>query len=533
MTTTGSDERDILTLALTGTRHSGPATPQTTPQIDQLALAEDESEGGAERDVLLRAGAWGAYRRAGYLPLPAPEPPVPAPADARPACSPAASEAVATLLRGRRFDLLSEALARLRAAGLRLPADTLPLALSSVGMTSELRAALIPALGERGRWLARFNPAWAWASEPSDEAMDDPARAQEAWDTGTLRQRVAALRGMRRRDPAAARDLLTAEWKREKAEARATLLAALSVNLSLEDEPLLTQALSDRSEQARSVATDLLMRLPASRLAQATCRLLESTLTLTGSSLNAKLPTALESADEAGEAGEAMRAMALAAFGGAEPELSALLARLQYIAPDHWEAHFHRAPDLLVKGTEFSRWRDEILSGWARATARAGSAPWAAAIWHGWLHRYIIGVDPPSLPLSELLTGLAPLLPPGTLQTRALIEMVVPSYKPSFSLGQTLACLPRPWNDDVAISFLKVLGKTLDESDASKPPPESWTGALPVAAAALPYRHFARAREVCAIADEQHRNLSRWKYALAEFTGSLYLRERVIKEIPL
>ena len=530
MTTTGSDERDILMLALAGTRHSGPATPQTTPQIDQLALAEDESEGGAERDVLLRAGAWGAYRRAGYLPLPAPEPPVPAPADARPACSPAASEAVATLLRGRRFDLLSEALARLRAAGLRLPADTLPLALSSVGMTSELRAALIPALGERGRWLARFNPAWAWASEPSDEAMDDPARAQEAWDTGTLRQRVAALRGMRRRDPAAARDLLTAEWKREKAEARATLLAALSVNLSLEDEPLLTQALSDRSEQVRGAATELLLRLPTSQLSLRTSRHAEATLVFTNRTLDVS-----QSRDDGDDA--LLDLLALASNRDSGIEGRRILLSLQYVIPEYWETVFAATCEELIAATAQSHWRREFLRAWTVATVRFGSRRWASALWDAWLN--IPEEAHMKQGLGNTYAPLVPLLPDDKLYALALTIIADPSACYSLSLADILSLLPAPWIATVADAYSDRLQIHVATRAERTETPRSvandpWLRSLYQAAIALPYSHFARAREACDMpGSPDDYKWHRLKQYVAEFTGSLYLRERIIREIPL
>lgn len=529
---TTHDARDILTLALTGTRHSGRAAPQTTSQLDQLAPATGASWDEAERELLLRAGAWAAYRRAGYLPLPAPEPPAPAPTDARPACSPAAGEAVATLLRGRRFDLLPEALARLRAAGLRLPPALLPLALSTVGLTTELHAELIPALGERGRWLARFNPAWAWATELPDEADDDPASApeehwREVWDEGKLRQRVAVLRRLRRRDPATARDLLAAEWKHEKAEARAALLAALAIFLSPEDEPLLNQALTDRSEHVRGAAIDLLARLPDSAVGLRMRRRATAALAFSVESLGAA--AALFPADD----DEGMRDSLVDAFDNRATGVSATLDTLQYVPPEYWEVRFDLSPDQLIVALEGARWRTDILRGWTAATQRFGSAHWAAALWIGWTQALAAEPAPHTIPVSDLFDALARQMPIEE-QRRLAIDMIAsPDTYPHVSLAQILACLPRPWDGDVADVFLREFGRTLEHVGASMALPHSWHAAMPIAAAALPYSQFARTREVCAIADEQHRNLIRCKYALAEFTGSLYLRERVIKEIPL
>jgi hypothetical protein len=519
-----NDERDILTLALTGTRYSGGAAPQTTPPIDQLPLAEGIAMGDAERALLLRAGAWAIYRRAGYRPAEAPEPPTPASEETRPVCSPGAGEALVEMLRTRRYDLLPEALERLNAAGLRLPPALLPMALSSVGLTLELRAMLAPALGERGRWLAGFNRAWAWAAERSDDAADDPAHAQEVWETGTLRQRAAALRAMRRRDPAAARDLLAAEWKREKAEARAALLGTLAVNLSPDDEPLLEQALADRVDAVRNAAADLLYRLPASHLAQATRELLEATLIFNNGQLDVQAPVTLDSADDE------QREILSFAFGSLTPHIDALL---QYTSPEHWEEYFGQSADQLIAATGQSRWRDEMLNGWLLATVRFGSKHWAKALLYGWLLDLKRDAALSAAPFATYLEALAPLLPPEELQVPVFTSINTPAYYPHLSLAQLLDCLPRPWPDDVAGLFLEKLGKTLDEWDETASPAEPWISALPLAAVALPDSQFAQAREVCVVADNQHRNLVRWRYQLASFIATLDLRERVIKEIPL
>jgi hypothetical protein len=53
---------------------------------------------------------------------------------------------------------------------------------------------LRPVIGERGRWLSRFNPAWRWAADGSaagDGVADD---AETVWNEGTPAQRLEVLR---------------------------------------------------------------------------------------------------------------------------------------------------------------------------------------------------------------------------------------------------------------------------------------------------------------------------------------------------
>ena len=68
--------------------------------------------------------------------------------------------------------------------------------------------------------------------------------------------------GVRRHDPAGARALLDAAWDTETPDDRVSLLGALEVGLTGDDEPLLERALDDRRREVRAVAIDLLARLP-------------------------------------------------------------------------------------------------------------------------------------------------------------------------------------------------------------------------------------------------------------------------------
>src|SRR5262249_60354209 len=148
----GGDLMDpIVTAALIGTAQRSADDTATTPEVDALIAALPEGE--AERALLLRAGAWSVYKQAGMMANEAIEAPAPAPEERLHPCSPVAANLLRQLIGGQNDELLPEALSRMRAAGLRLPFDLLPVAL---GMrNNDYRAALAPVLGERGRWLAQ------------------------------------------------------------------------------------------------------------------------------------------------------------------------------------------------------------------------------------------------------------------------------------------------------------------------------------------------------------------------------------------
>ena len=133
-----------------------------------------------------------------------------------------------------------------------------------------------PAPGRRGpRRRARRARALAGRPQrgvvgPSSTATDEP-HGRGRRPTGSRRGRRCRARGghgVRRSaggpTPAAARDLLEAQWTTVSAKVRADAVRALGPGLSAADEPLLERALDDRAKSVREAAAAMLDRLPAS-----------------------------------------------------------------------------------------------------------------------------------------------------------------------------------------------------------------------------------------------------------------------------
>jgi hypothetical protein len=186
----------LAEVALAGIDRQGLDTIGGDPEMAGLEALLPADE---ERRFLLEAGLLSVYAQAGQVP-PAVATIDPAPAESLLACSkevaeiltamtqkstPAGGPALAgfdpsrvpTGLGGEHDDLLPEALALLASRGLRLRHVLLP---SLLGTRSRpLRRALLPVIGERGRWLARFNPIWAWVltmdaeTPPTEDAVPE------------------------------------------------------------------------------------------------------------------------------------------------------------------------------------------------------------------------------------------------------------------------------------------------------------------------------------------------------------------------
>jgi hypothetical protein len=122
--------------------------------------------------------------------------PAPAPDDPSPILPPGVARLVEEALAGQGAELLPELCQRARDRGHVLPPALLPLALSVT--EPERRALITPILGERGRWLAAQDPAFAWGRS-QDADLEELRRRlfEEATDT-----RLHALRAIRRHDPA-------------------------------------------------------------------------------------------------------------------------------------------------------------------------------------------------------------------------------------------------------------------------------------------------------------------------------------------
>jgi hypothetical protein len=264
---------DLSAAALVGT-----ARRQVPPLPGVLGPGRD----GAAREVaLLDAAALGsALRRAGVRTRD-PQPVEAAPDDRRTLPQQRAVQLLELLLHQSPVgatlmpNLVQVWLDAADALGHRAPHHLLPHLLDLASAKDQLRPGVRRVVDERGAWLAAANPTWRWATgDPEPATVGSEPVDAEAWarrSTEVRARQVAQLRGS---DPAGARALVESTWTTDSAGDRVTLLSALRTALGPDDEPLLEQALDDRSAKVREVATSLLDGLPTSaRAARMAARL--------------------------------------------------------------------------------------------------------------------------------------------------------------------------------------------------------------------------------------------------------------------
>ena len=282
-----SDLSPLAQAAVMGTRarpFSSEALPRAVAEALPARQEKAEGAGGAGdaadgTDVLLdAAAAYGAVHRATI-------PSVPSsaardtgwPTSSRPLAPEALRPLLEQILASKpQQQLLATALGVVAERGWRLPAPLLVRVLNETAYRHEERDAVLGVIDERAAAVLREHPVWGKRVEPlvslpggdsGDDSLDD-SLDDSVWRLGTTAQRLAYFRRLRAQDPAAARTLMVASWKKERAEAREGIVEALATGLGEADLPLLEMAVTDRSGGVRQAAAQVLLHLPGSGLVQ-------------------------------------------------------------------------------------------------------------------------------------------------------------------------------------------------------------------------------------------------------------------------
>ncbi|MBC3874470.1 DUF5691 domain-containing protein [Undibacterium flavidum] len=183
-------------------------------------------------------------------------------------CPLAAQELLHLILRDIHAELLAQWLQHAHARNATLPARFLVPLLNKADKDLSMQKLLKPLLGARGHWLVQQHPEWRTQYSLDSDKHESDEALTEQWHLASSQQREEILRILRVRNPQNARELLQQDWANESPENRATLLACLNIELSITDEDFLERALEDKRKEVRTVAQELLRRLPDSQLVQ-------------------------------------------------------------------------------------------------------------------------------------------------------------------------------------------------------------------------------------------------------------------------
>lgn len=522
----------LVYAALTGTSRQ-PLTLDTTPEMELIRNMEGITP---ERQLLLAAGASALAKRAGTQTQPAPKVAV-APDEALPEISEAASALLQNLVtknKGQR--LLPEALRRIRSAGLRVPPYLLP---DLLNLPAEDVRQIVPyVIGERGRWLAELRPEWAWAAKALSERELEAADAQQQWEEGTSAQRLGALRRVRGRDAAMAREWIENVWKSEKAEFRAELVWVLEAGLAPDDEPFLESALDDRARAVRVGAAKLLALLPNSslsaRMRERAAKLIASTHSNTGNrlgrlaravtgsreQLHITFPKALdETAEHDGLQAKPPTSQEPAAWWFHE-----IVSR---VPPTYWEQRLDVERERLLDLACRNEHGPIIIQAWTDASFFFKDLEWFAPLWRVIYERRELGSQRDRLP--ALIDAL---ISSGNISTaeRLISERLSNLLRgDDAAVYQCMLRLPTPWSPEFSERFLENLKQSWS---GRRQPSYHWTYALDAAALALHKSAFPAALELLRSYTDREQNREETT-VIKRAMQDIVTRHQIAREIPL
>jgi uncharacterized protein DUF5691 len=315
--------------------------------------------------------------------------------------------------------VLHEWLELVRDHARRIPPEHLPELLGHGRQCSKARPLIAEVGGARAQWLAEQNPEWTYLSREASGVVDPTA-----WETGSTAQRRGYLAGLRHRDPAAARALLTEQWSALAGPERADLLSTLATGLGPDDEALLESGLDDKRREVRAVATDLLVRLPGSAYEGRAIARARECVAVRGDHLAVRLPEACD--QEMRRDGIAPRPPART--GERAWWLEEILARAPLSVWPSPAELLSRLP-----GNEFAV---TIHRGLSRAAARYRDPVWAEAL------LAVSGAAAADVRDRDIVASLYPLLSPEEILARASRVLRTGAVN---ALGPLLEHVAGPW----------------------------------------------------------------------------------------
>lgn len=516
----------LLTAALVGTaRATGEIASAGTP-TDALVAGL----GGLDREraLLLRAGARAIYREAGQLPARVDDLIIdPAPEETQPLCTPEAAALILLLLSQQsewQAVLLADLLDRLVHAGQRVPPEILP-AVFAARPAVNTRPQWRRVIGERGRWLAQFNTAWKWATEPPVEAEGVPEDAPAIWQEGAQSQRIEILARVRAANPALAREWISAAWKQERAEMRTSMIDVLATHLSLDDEPLLERALDDKTERVRDAAIEILPLLPESAFVQRMIARAEQMMEWKDGAWHAFHKASFTPEWQRDGLSEEPRR----STSKMDSHLKQVIC---CIPPSHWQRRTGIAsPRDLIHAAAQTDHAEAIIDGMAQATWCNHDVAWAKALWE-WYGQMLGGINVTSNGL------LLACLPQADAEAEVLRIMRDPATAQHNHWRQMLEKLPRPWS----VAFAQAYLDAMRDYAANLPSDTTqldgnWSASFEDAALAIPPECFAATHFdppfPPELLEREHWSLRHWHDQWRHFGEIIIaLRQRIIAAVP-
>ncbi len=407
-----------------------------------------------EAALLGSAAVVALRRRAGWVPPSTNDAPPPsAEPDPRPVVGADPAWHLRRIL-DERLDVLGEWLELAAPTHKRPPDEELPRLLAIAAGDPAVRDALAPLLGPRATWLgAMFPELLAGLSRTAERVQSsDAVGAFEAEMDPAAK--AALIETLRTTDPDRGRDLVEAAWDGAPADERVLFVRALATGSSSSDEPLLERARTDRRQEVRAAAAEILAGIPGSAFATLAEETARPLLAMTGRfrpSLEVTLPAWEERLEHLVVSRKPPKGI-----GERTWWLRQLLERVD---PARWPAWLGTDPETTVERALRTDHARPLLEGWVTAAIRFEDATWAAALLSEDKVRdpaVAPGVDP-----FDLLTVLP------VPERQAVVAHLLDGADAELAARLVASC-PRPWSAELCRASLAALAR---EATAAYRPP--------------------------------------------------------------
>jgi hypothetical protein len=256
---------------------------------------------------------------------------------------------------------------------------------------------------------------------------------------------VAILEDVRARDAALGRALVESTWTEDSPPDRAAFVESLAAGLAPEDEPFLERALSDRRQEVRRAAAELLRRLPTSALIARMTAHARAALAWKAGKLVKRAEIVVEPPRELDPAmlRDGIEKAAPAGMGERAWWLAQIIAA---VPPRTWSSAWSASPGALIAAAEAGEWGKALTEGWAAAAVRHRDVEWAEAL----LASGFPGDRP--TPIAPDLRELLGVLP--VERREAYVATILRDHPTADAVAMYVAAAEHPWSEKFARAVL-------------------------------------------------------------------------------
>ncbi len=365
---------DIISNALLGTDKQAPVTTGW-PEDFTTALSHINGNTAIDKEekfLQLAALAFN-YRQSGVQPLHKADASITiAPEETRPGCSMAAIQAFNDVVAEDNEGLLQLWLECCAAKQQLAHPFMLPVLLNKAVAQKSLQPLIKSCAGERGKWLAQFNPDWE---------MPAAISLEEQWQTGTPAQRKAALAQVSETDPATARAWLQQTWPQENTNARADLLNSLRPIVFAEDSSWLEELLNEKSVKVKEAVIHHLRLQPESSIVQQYWQVVQQAISIKKEKallgLSSKTTLQIKLPDTINEDIFKYGIDRMSSNKKVSDEDHIVEQLVQAVPPHLWEAHLQETPERIITLFAEHAAGSRLYAALEGASSRFSNTQWA------------------------------------------------------------------------------------------------------------------------------------------------------------